>query len=110
MLFRSPDTKIVYKILSKFPQCTNDISFWLPKQEEQFEENDFYDLVRDIGGDMVEQVKLVDNFTHPKTGNTSQCYRIVYRHMSKTLTQAEANEIHAEIESMAVQKLKVTIR
>ena len=58
----------------------------------------------------MEQVRLVDEFTHPKTGRTSQCYRIVYRHMSKTLTQAEANEIHKSIEDAAVKSLDVTIR
>ena len=60
----SPDSKIVYKEVSKFPQCTNDISFWLPKQDgdtELFSPNDFYDLVRDIGGDMVEQVIEIFN-------------------------------------------------
>ena len=60
----SPDSKIVYKAVSKFPQCTNDISFWLPKQDgdtELFSPNDFYDLVRDIGGDMVEQVIEIFN-------------------------------------------------
>ena len=111
----SPDTRVLYKAHSKFPQCTNDLSFWLPsketkEEEELFSPNDFYDLVRDVGGDIVEQVRLVDEFTHPKTGRTSQCYRIVYRHMSKTLTQAEANEIHKSIEDAAVKSLDVTIR
>ena len=109
----SPDTRVLYKAHSKFPQCTNDLSFWLPSKETEedlFSPNDFYDLVRDIGGDIVEQVRLVDEFTHPKTGRTSQCYRIVYRHMSKTLTQAEANKTHKSIEEAAVQNLDVTIR
>ena len=109
----SPDTRVLYKAHSKFPQCTNDLSFWLPAKETEedlFSPNDFYDLVRDVGGDIVEQVRLVDEFTHPKTGRTSQCYRIVYRHMSKTLTQAEANKTHKCIEEAAVQNLDVTIR
>jgi len=108
-----PDSKIEYKATSKFPQCVNDISFWLPKAEEGddlFSPNDFYDLVRDIGGDLVEQVKLVDEFTHPKKGLNSQSYRIVYRHMSKTLTQDEANVLHKSIEAAASDSLGVTIR
>jgi len=108
-----PDTKIVYKDTSKFPQCVNDISFWLPKAkegDELFSPNDFYDLVRDIGGDLVEQVKLVDEFTHPKKGLSSQSYRIVYRDMSKTLTQEEANVVHKAIEAAASDSLGVTIR
>lgn len=108
-----PDTKIVYKATSKFPQCVNDISFWLPKAkegDELFSPNDFYDLVRDIGGDLVEQVKLVDEFTHAKKGLSSQSYRIVYRDMSKTLTQDEANVVHKAIEAAASDSLGVTIR
>ena len=109
----TPDTKIVFKSLSKFPQCTNDISFWLPKlgpAQETFSPNDFYDLVREVGGDVVEQVRLQDEFRHPKTGLDSQCYRIVYRDMAKTLTQEDANKIHSAIEAAAVKKLGVTIR
>ena len=107
----TPDTPVTFRALSKFPQCTNDLSFWLPDTADQdFSPNDFYDLVRDIGGDIVEQVQLVDQFTHPKTQRSSHCYRIVYRHMSKTLTQAEANDIHKSIETAAVNSLNVTIR
>eukprot|EP00064_Thunnus_orientalis_P025143 superscaffoldBa00012004_g25473 len=52
--------------LSKYPPLLNDISFWLPESRESFTENDFYELVRSIGGDLVEKVSLVDEFTHPK--------------------------------------------
>lgn len=52
--------------LSKYPPLVNDISFWLPENRESFTENDFYDVVRSIGGDLVEKVSLVDEFTHPK--------------------------------------------
>ena len=40
--------------VSQFPQCINDLSFWVPN--EQFDSNDFYEIVRDVGGDIVEQV------------------------------------------------------
>lgn len=56
------------------------------------------------------QISLVDTFTHPKKQQTSHCYRIVYRHMEKTLTQEEANVIHREIEKAAALKLNVSIR
>ncbi|KAJ8957667.1 hypothetical protein NQ318_017559 [Aromia moschata] len=99
---------VVYKAISQYPQCINDISFWLPENGE-FSSNDFYDLVRSVGGDLVEQVSLIDSFSHPKSGKTSHCYRIIYRHMNKTLTQAEANAIHSRIAS-TVTKLGATLR
>ncbi|GAV02847.1 hypothetical protein RvY_13361 [Ramazzottius varieornatus] len=98
---------IKYKAVSQFPQCTNDVSFWIP---EHFEKNDFYELVRDCGGELVEQVKIIDEFTHPKSGRKSLCYRIIYRHMEKTLTKDKANSIHKNIEKIAVDKLGVQIR
>lgn len=99
----------VYKPVSQYPQCANDISFWLP-QEKDFTSNDFYDLVRSVGGNIVEQVVLVDEFKHPKTRKISHCYRIIYRHMEKTLTQSEVNNVHKEIETIAQKQLGVTIR
>jgi len=107
-----PESKITYKTISKFPQCTNDISFWLPSNSDadSMSPNDFYDLVREVGGDIVEQVKLVDEFKHPKSGLISHCYRIVYRHMSKTLTQDYVNSVHKSIEEAAIANLNVKIR
>jgi phenylalanyl-tRNA synthetase alpha chain len=106
------DKNIKYKAVSQYPQCTNDLSFWLPADLplDVFSVNDFYDLVRDIAGDIVEQVTLHDKFSHPKTGRNSLCFRIVYRHMERTLTQKEVNTIHAEIAKQVVNKYRVTIR
>ncbi|XP_051655049.1 phenylalanine--tRNA ligase, mitochondrial isoform X4 [Manacus candei] len=56
--------KIKFQPLSRYPPLINDISFWLPS--ETYSENDFYDLVRTVGGDLIEKVVLVDEFAHPK--------------------------------------------
>lgn len=48
--------RLKYKPVSEFPQCSNDVSFWLPDGTKDFAENDFYDLVRDVGGEFIEQV------------------------------------------------------
>lgn len=46
-----------FKAFSKYPPCIKDISFWLP--ENEWQENNFCELVRDVAGDIVENVKLV---------------------------------------------------
>ncbi|XP_065805140.1 phenylalanine--tRNA ligase, mitochondrial isoform X2 [Labrus bergylta] len=73
--FRVQDIEqpVCFQALSKYPPLHNDISFWLPESkesedgQESFTENDFYELVRSVGGDLVEKVTLVDEFTHPKS-------------------------------------------
>lgn len=103
------DANVTYKPISHYPQCSNDISFWLPPEGTVFN-SDFCDLVRNIGGDIVEQVELIDEFRHPKTGKRSQCYRIVYRHLERTLTQTEVNKVHEKIEEAITDTLGVTVR
>lgn len=101
-----------YKSVSQFPQCSNDLSFWLPTELnfETFSTNDVFDVVRNVGGDIVEQVMVVDKFTHPKTKRNSITVRIIYRHMERTLTQAEVNKIHTDIAEELISKYNVKIR
>ena len=107
------NTPIVYQAISKCPQCVNDLAFWLPEDGQQlraYTPHDFYDIVRTIGGDLVEQVTLFDEFYSPKRRRTSHAYRIVYRHTARPLTQTEVNEVHAKIEAAVGEQLKGEIR
>ncbi|KAI0203092.1 phenylalanyl-tRNA synthetase mitochondrial precursor [Astrocystis sublimbata] len=110
-----------FKPFSKHPGCPKDVSFWLASTSaaggnsakanvHDFHTNDVMEIVRSIAGDVVEDVKLTDEFTHPKTGRRSMCYRINYRSLERTLTNPEANSLHDEVTKTLVTKLGVEIR
>lgn len=98
---------VEFKEYSKFPPCNKDISFWC---SEIFTENDFCEIVRENGGDLVETVTLLDEFTNPKLGKTSKCYRIVYRSNDRVLTNEEINAIQSVVIERVSTDLKVEIR
>ena len=58
----------------------------------------------------MEEVKLIDDFTHPKTGKTSNCFRIAYRSMERSLTDDEINSLQAEVREQMANKLGVELR
>jgi len=110
---KSPFDIIKFKPFSNCPQCINDLSFWLPnhqQSESSYNSNDFYDLCRSIGGDLIEQVTLIDNYVHPKTKRCSHCYRIIYRAADRVLTKEEVNVIHGKIAEACRSRFQVELR
>uniref|UniRef100_A0A0E0MN62 phenylalanine--tRNA ligase n=1 Tax=Oryza punctata TaxID=4537 RepID=A0A0E0MN62_ORYPU len=97
---------VKFKPFSKFPPCYKDMSFWI---NEEFTENNLCEVVRGIAGDLVEEVKLIDNFTNKK-GMTSHCYRIAYRSMERSLTDEEINDMQWNVREEVQNKLKVELR
>ena len=85
-----------------------DVSFWLP--ETGFTENNLCEVVRGVAGDIVESVSIVDQFVHPKTQKESNCFRIAYRSMDRSLTDEEINELQEKVRDTMVSKLKVDLR
>ncbi|GAB7362568.1 hypothetical protein MBLNU230_g2884t1 [Neophaeotheca triangularis] len=128
-----------YQPFSKHPAAPRDVAFWLPmsgpvvadtpattssspspaggqateptlSDAPVFHENDLMEVVRNVAGDSVEDVTLVDSFKHPKTGRQSLCYRIVYRSLEKTLTNEEANSLHEKIRQELAARSGVELR
>jgi phenylalanyl-tRNA synthetase alpha chain len=96
--------------VSKYPPVVRDISFVVPKE---FVPNDYFDLVREILGDMAEQVELLDTYENEAklgAGKVSYAYRITYRSLDKTLTNEEVTELHKKLEAATVQEFGATIR
>lgn len=106
---------------SKYPACFKDVAFWLrsssgaaggglKSNSQDFHENDVMEIIRDVGGTNVEDVKQIDRFTHPVSGRQSLCYRINYRSLERTLTNEEANAMHADVRKQLVDRLGVELR
>eukprot|EP00475_Leptophrys_vorax_P042626 TRINITY_DN8036_c1_g1_i3.p1 TRINITY_DN8036_c1_g1~~TRINITY_DN8036_c1_g1_i3.p1 ORF type:complete len:421 (-),score=90.55 TRINITY_DN8036_c1_g1_i3:393-1655(-) len=100
---------VKFQPFSKYSGCYKDMSFWLPK-EGSFHENDLFCSIRDVAGDLVESVELIDKFVHPKTGKESRCYRITYRSMERNLTNEEIDNIQAIVRDKSANELKVELR
>ncbi|KAF3052715.1 hypothetical protein E8E11_009194 [Didymella keratinophila] len=75
-----------------------------------FHENDVMEIAREVGGDLIEDVRLVDEFAHPKTGRKSLCYRVNYRSLERTLTNEETNALHEKLRALLVERLGVEMR
>lgn len=117
-LLWSPDERVKkqlklgnkYKEVSKFPPITRDISFIVDKN---FVPNDYFDLIRDLGGDLVEEVRLLDKYLNPeKFGQEklSYTYRIVYRSNDRTLLSGEVDEVQKKIYSETAKQFNAELR
>ena len=105
-----PATNITYSPFSKYPSCYRDVAFWLPEDAEDYVENDFFELVRSIGGDLVEKVELMDRFIHPVTSRVSHMYRIIYCSMERTLTNEEVNDLQDTLRESVSAQLGLELR
>lgn len=96
---------------SKYPGTLRDVAFWLPEESSlKVHENDVMEIVRNVAGDLVENVKLVDEFVHPKSGRKSLCYRINYQSMDRNLTNSEVNDLQDQVSQELAKKYNVQLR
>ena len=99
-----------FKEVSKYPPITRDISFIVSKD---FIPNNYFDLIRDIGGDLVEQVELLDKYENvEKFGpdKLSYTYRITYRSTERTLETGEIDPIQQEVYDRTKKEFNAEVR
>jgi phenylalanyl-tRNA synthetase alpha chain len=100
-----------FKEVSKFPAIVRDISFIVDKAG--YAPNDYFELVRDVVGDLAEEMALIDEFESVKKfgeGKKSYAYRITYRSLERTLTSAEIDTLHKKLEEKTKEVYKATVR
>lgn len=104
----SPSPGKVFQPFSLFPEQTRfDISFWTGSC---WEEKRFHALVREASHGTVQQVKLIDRFSHPDLSQTSYCYRLTYHSHTHALSHTQALKFHKQLEDLLSSRLQVTIR
>ncbi len=99
-----------YKEVSKYPPITRDISFIVGVD---FAPNDYFDLIRDIGGDLVEEVSLLDKYENTEKfgkGKVSYTYRIIYRSNERTLREEEVSPLQEKIVQETEKQFKAEVR
>jgi phenylalanyl-tRNA synthetase alpha chain len=104
------DINSKYKEVSKYPPVTRDISFVIPKSVNL---NNYYELVRDCAGDLVEEVKLTDEYENDEkfgADRKSYTFHIVYRSLERTLTNEEVNKIHDKIAEKTREEFGAEVR
>jgi phenylalanyl-tRNA synthetase alpha chain len=106
--FKDIDSR--YKEVSKYPETSRDISFVIDKNINL---NNYYEIVRDFAENLIEEVKLIDEFEDDeKFGKNKKSYtfRIIYRSPERTLTNEEINKIQEKIREKTKTDLNAVLR
>ncbi|MDE1975351.1 MAG: hypothetical protein KGI49_02470 [Patescibacteria group bacterium] len=106
--FKDIDSK--FKEVSKYPAIVRDISFVV---DATMALNSYFEIVREIGGDLIEEVKLVDQYENAAkfgAGKKSYTFRITYRSFERTLTNEEVNAVHDKLREKTASELKAELR
>jgi phenylalanyl-tRNA synthetase alpha chain len=100
-----------FKEVSKFPAIIRDISFIV--DSATYQPNVYFDLVRDVIGDLAEEMALIDEYENVAKfgeGKKSYAYRITYRSLDRTLTDTEVNDLHKKLEDETKKNYNATVR
>jgi phenylalanyl-tRNA synthetase alpha chain len=106
--FKNIDSK--FKEVSKYPSTIRDISFIVDKNVSL---NNYYEIVREYAGNLIEEVKLLDKYENAEKfgkDKTSYTFRITYCSPERTLTNDEVNEIQEKIRAKTETELKAVLR
>ncbi len=119
---------IKFKAYSELPTMSKDISFWIPSNKivednDEFgkpvtrwiEENDFLEMAREKFGEWTEEVKLMDDFFHPKKKLHSKMFRSVFSPIDPSLIDPRkfseiCNKLQNEFRVEVGENLDVILR
>jgi phenylalanyl-tRNA synthetase alpha chain len=110
------ENKIVeFKPYPKLESLDRDISFWLKTDDVEIEEgngfkwkniNNFYELLREICGDVIENVNLYDKFFHKKKNSYSHTFKLTFSPNIEMNNSAELFDMANKFMSELYEKVK----
>ena len=91
------------------PTWQHDMSFWV-QAGQQFDDLQFSDIIREIAGDLVADVELIDTYEQEDTKRTSYCYRVVYHSHDRALPYLTSHELQNCIRIKTAELMGVVLR
>ena len=110
---------------SELPSQNRDISFYVSKEELEiddchnqkkwFLENDFFEILRDNSGELMEEVALSDSFYNKKLNKYSRTYRLTYSPNDPSMKDPGeffkmVNDIQDRIRDIVNNKMRIELR
>ena len=98
------------KCTSLYPMTfVHDMSFW-ENENIHFDEMKFCDVIRDIAGDVVINVELIDRYKDPASERYSRCYRMTFHSPDKVLSYDTSWKLQSLIRLEVEKQLKIILR
>jgi phenylalanyl-tRNA synthetase beta chain len=98
-----------YVPIPRFPASTRDVALVV---HESVAAGDVERVVREAAGTLAEDVRLFDRFVGGSipTEHASLAFRVVYRALDRTLTDAEVDAQHAAVVKRVGERFGATLR
>lgn len=88
---------------------SHDMSFW-ENQSLPFNELEYFNIIRDVAGDCVTHVDLIDTYTDPESGKCSRCYRLTFQSADKVLSYDTSWKLQSLIRLEVEKRMKIVLR
>lgn len=100
---------IIYKPIPKYPAVFRDLALVV---KEDIYVSAIETIIKEAGGPLLEKVALFDIYTGTQVaeGFKSVAFSLQYRHVERTLTDEEVNQVNEQILKALKDKLKAELR
>ena len=108
-LYRHRGERSLYRSLPKFPSVSRDMALMV---SESVPVQEVVDFIWQLQEPMLEQVDIFDIYRNPQLSKEMKSvgYRLVYRSLERSLTDAEVNGVHGRLVQQVLDHFDATLR